>query len=262
MSTVCLWELDTGCCQAVWDAADTATQTRAQDYATVVLHGLTGRRFGPCPMTVRPCLPCKECSSYQTYGVLYDSGNSTGMWIPYVWDGTWRNCGCFGACSCTPESEVWLPGPVSAVSEVRVDNVTVDTDAYRVDDHEWLVRTDGGAWPETQTLGNPASSTDDTFVVTYLRGEPVPDGGRAAAGSLACEFVKACTGQKCRLPVRVTSVSRQGVSISAQETIAAGSTGLAEVDLWVAAVNPAKLRMRPTAYSTDLPIPRVTTWGV
>jgi hypothetical protein len=197
-----------------------------------------------------------------TYGVWLDSG-SGGTWYPMVWQTGWRNCGCgVGACACMPESQVWLPGPVAGISEVRVNNEVVPTSAFRVDDGSWLVRQDGGVWPETQNFSNPASSTDDTFVVTYLRGLLVPDGGSAAAGALACEYIKACQGLPCRFPKRVTSVSRQGVTVSANETISAGSTGLAEVDQWIRIFNPRGLAQDPAVFNPDLPPPRVTTWAV
>jgi hypothetical protein len=255
----CLWDLDVGCCQTVWDGASPATQTRAREFATQVLWALTGRRFGPCAMTVRPCQPPRG-STYVTYPVWLDSPGDSGSWYPMVWEGVWRNCAC-GCGTCGPESEVWLPGPVAAMSEVRVDNVVVPTSAYRVDDGSWLVRQDGGVWPTTQNYSNPASSTEDTFVVTYLRGELVPSGGQAAAGSLACEFIKSCNGQPCRFPKRVTSVNRQGVSVSAQELVSSGETGLPDVDAWVRSVNPYKLAQRPRAFSLDLEPPRVTTWS-
>lgn len=261
--TPCLWTLDPGCCQAVWDAAGPVLQTKASQFATQVLWALTGRRFGPCALTVRPCVP-QSHGTYVTYGVWSDSGSGgSGQWFPMVWEGAWRNCGCgAGACACVPDSEVWLPGPVAGVSEVRVDNVVVPSSAYRIDDGVWLVRQDGGSWPAQQTMGNPASSVDDTFVVTYLRGLLVPDGGSAAAGALACEYIKACNGQPCRFPKRVTSVSRQGVTVSAQETVAAGSTGLPEVDQWVRVFNPRGLAARPEVFNPDLPAPRVTTWAI
>lgn len=256
----CLWTVDTGCCSAVWAAAPPELRTRAEQYATSVLWALTGRRFGPCAVTVRPCSPEGE-RTYMTYGVWLDGTGSGGGWIPSIWNGSWRNCGCgYGSCACEPASQVWLPGPVAGVSEVRVDGVVVASSAYRVDNASWLVRTDGGVWPAFQDMGaGPLES--GSFVVTYLRGELVPDGGAAAAGALACEFVKACSGQPCRFPKRVTSVSRQGVTVSAQETIQAGETGIPEVDLWVRAWNPGKLWARGRVFTPDLPAPRVTTWG-
>lgn len=259
----CLWTLDTSCCQATWNGADAALQARAEQYATMVLWAATGRRYGPCAITVRPCNP-QRGSTYQTYGMWLDAavgGTATG-WMPFAWDGAWRNCGC-GPQSCVhdPAAQVWLPGPVAAISEVRVNNVVITSTAYRVDDGAWLVRQDGGTWPQSQDFGQPAASATDTFLVTYLRGELVPDGGAAAAGALACEYVKMCQGGPCRFPKRVTSVSRQGVSVSANETIQSGETGLPEVDAWVRALNPRKLVQRSRAYSTDLDEARVTTWG-
>lgn len=249
-----------GCCQSTWDGASTALKTRAQEYATLVLWAHTGRRFGACPVTVRPCAGY-NCGSYETFGVWWDGGNGSSGYYPYIWDGAWRNCGgCPGPCSCEPASQVWLPGPVAGISEVRVNNTVVPTSAFRVDDGAWLVRTDGGVWPTTQTMGNPASSTDDTFIVTYLRGEAVPAGGAAAAGTLACEYIKACTNQPCRLPARVTSVSRQGVTVSAEQTTKDSLSGVVEVDAWIRAVNPFALKSRPRAYNPDLPAPRVATW--
>ena len=58
-----------------------------------------------------------------------------------------------------------------------------------------------------------ADTEPDTFSVTYLNGYPVDGLGAYAAGVLAMEFAKACTGGKCRLPAGVTSVARQGVSL-------------------------------------------------
>lgn len=256
---VCLWTLDVGCCQSTWDGAGPALQTRATQYATTVLWSLTGRRYGPCALTVRPCSPVPE-RTWQTYGVWVDGMGVGGDLNPIVWNGTWRNCGCgYGACACVPAAQTWLPGPVAGISEVRVSGAVIDPTAYRVDQGHWLVRTDGELWPDAQDLG-AAPDAEGSFVVTYLRGELVPEGGAAAAGALACEYIKACQGQPCRFPKRVTSVSRQGVSVSAQETVSNGGTGLPEVDVWVQAVNPSRLRSRPRVYNPDLPHPRVTTW--
>ncbi len=255
----CTWDIDVSCCSDTWNAATPADRTRAQQYATTVLWSLTGRQFGLCAMTVRPCTPMVD-PLYQTYGVLWDSG---GGWdfVPFIWNGSWRNCGCGGVCQCRPSSEVWLPGPVAGITEVRVNNLVIDPATYRVDEETFLVRQGGEVWPNSQNLDNPASSTTDTFVVTYLRGKQVPPAGQVAAGILACEFLKSCTGEKCRLPARITSLTRQGVSMSAaDQTIADGYTGINEVDNWVFAVNPNRLKARPAVWSPDVPAHRVTTW--
>ena len=134
-----------------------------------------------------------------------------------------------------------------------------------------IVRTEQAAacWPKCQELSKPLGQPG-TFGVTYLRGVPVPEAGRWAAGMLACELVKACLPElgECRLPDNVTSVVREGVTLElapfiiggADGQIQFGRTGIPEVDLWLIAVNPHKIRTRSRAYSPDRPNPRRTTF--
>jgi len=85
----------------------------------------------------------------------------------------------------------------------------------------------------------------------------VPLGGQIAAGLLAGELLKARRGGKCRLPARAQSVAREGVDVTLLDPAAlyeAGLTGLAEVDQWITAVNPARLRTRPSVSSPDHPL--------
>jgi len=193
-------------------------------------------------------------------------GDGGRVWWPWVDPGgEWRNCGCPGLCCCGARCEVALPGPVASMVEVRVDNAVIATDAYRVDDRQFLVRQDGGCWPECQNFDVPAASTDNTFVVTYDRGEPVPVGGQLAAGALACTFAKACAAGDCTLPERVSSITRQGVSmelISAEDEFSEYRTGLITADRWLTSINPNRLKQRPKVSSVDLPGPRQTTWTV
>lgn len=255
----CLWDADLGCNTAEFAAMPPDLQARAIAWATEMLWMLSGRRFGTCPVTVRPCQSCGE-HTYQTYGVM-EQGGSGGGWVPYLMDGQWRNCGCAGPHSCRPASEVYLPGPVAGISEVRVDGVVVPANLYRVDDSAWLVRQDGQRWPDWQDL-SAAPGAVNTFVVTYLRGVTVPMAGRIAAGALAHEFAKACQGGPCRLPQQVQSIVRQGVEMQlVAEDAAEMLTGVSEADQWIRAVNPSKLRQRPRVASLDVTLPRVQTWG-
>jgi hypothetical protein len=67
-------------------------------------------------------------------------------------------------------------------------------------------------------------------------------------GLLAKEFMNACSGGKCRLPRRVRSVSRQGVTmdmVDPTSIYAEGLTGLPEIDTWLKAVNPFTLAQPP-----------------
>lgn len=199
-----------------------------------------------------------------TYPVALDGGSAAaaGGWFPYVdAAGVWRNCGCAGGCTCAPRCEVWLPGPVAAVTTVMVDGLLIDPSAYRVDNGQYLVRTDGECWPECQDFNLSDDTDDSTFFVTYERGTPVPLTGQLAAGKLACSYAKSCrTG--CKLPGNLSSLSRQGVDVQVVDPstiLDNGLTGIHDVDLWLRAVNPHRRVQRPRLYSPDINYPRMTT---
>lgn len=124
-------------------------------------------------------------------------------------------------------------------------------------------------WPTCQDMNKPLGE-DGTFGVTVLKGTPVPEFGRWAAGLLACQLIKVCGLEDescCTLPANVQAITREGVSmdlsplgITADGTTEFGRTGIPEVDLWLAAVNPHKSTSRSRVYSVDRPRPRRTTW--
>ena len=122
---------------------------------------------------------------------------------------------------------------------------------------EWLVRVDGGVWPRCSNL--LADPTDvGSFVVTYQAGYPVPAGTGLITSLLACELALAlCQADSCRLPRRVQSMTRQGVTISFSD-LDDGRTGLPEVDMWVSAQR--RPPRRATVWSPDVVVPRQTTW--
>lgn len=248
----CSWALNPTC--AGWVDYPAETKISAINYASLLLWSATGRRFGLCEITVRPCGRRTDNSSL--WGYIQGDG---GGFYPYLDNsGTWRNCACSGGCSCRPRCEVWLPGPVDSITSVTQDGVTVDPAAYRVDNRSWLVRTDGGCWPEYADL----STDTNRFEVTYQRGEPVPAVLIDAAETVACEFAKALTSQDCRLPARITSLTRQGVQMSALDTDSLtrrGFIGIPEVDQVIFAFNPFGLRSRPRVITPDLPYPRQVT---
>lgn len=271
MAAPCAWEISTPCCDC-WDTFDPGLQANALAWATEILFALSGRQYGVCPVTVRPCQRWVG-QTYRTYGVWTDyayGGAGTGAvgptWIPYIGtDGQWRNCGCSGWCSCEPKSQVWLPGPVNGVSEVRINNVIVPAENYRVDiandGNFWLVAENGLVWPECQSFDEPADGTGNTFVVTYGRGREVPAAGKLAAGALACEYAKLCRGDDCALSPQATTITRDGVTytiLPSDQLIAAGLTGVASTDLWIRSVNPYFLKQRPRVWSPDMGTPRMT----
>lgn len=255
----------TSCCADLEITAETPPDRvllieRMLRYAVEVVHGFSGRQFGLCTRTVRPCRDrCQEAG-----GTLLD---------PYVLNGEWFNNACQRCvtdCSCTEVSEVTLPGPVQRIIVVKIDGAEVDPLDYRVDNKRKLVAQNGLTWPTCQDMTRPAGE-GGTWTVTYQRGKPVPELGLYAAGMLACELVKACTPAtvgECRLPENVRSVVREGVSYDLEPFVLGGQdgtaefgrTGIPEVDMWLTLVNPRKATSRSRAYSPDRRRPRRTTW--
>jgi hypothetical protein len=110
----------------------------------------------------------------------------------------------------------------------------------------WLVRTDGRAW-----------SGDADVEIEYEWGNPPPVAGRRAAALYAVELAKAeCGDSTCRIPKRVVSIVRQGVSmtlIDPQTYLDKGKLGIPDIDQWLMSVNPGALTERATFWSPDIP---------
>ena len=264
--TPCGWEGDTGCCPDFATLYTAEVQAAAKEYGALVMWAATGRRFGLCTKTVRPCGRENPFMS-NVYGYFW----SDGTWFPYIFNGAWRNCwsGCatgpWGCCTCEPQCQVWLPEPVDSIVSVTVDGVLIDPSTYRVDNRQWLVRTHDAStsdcWPLCQDFN--LNSGTGVFEVTYLWGLPVPSILLRAAGELACEWAKNCVGAACRLPQRVTSIARQGVNVSFVDIDALlknGLTGLTTVDQIIVRFNPYGLTSAMKIASPDLLPVRETTW--
>lgn len=257
MAGPCLWDIEVSaeCCPQ-WATYTPENQLKAITAATFLLWAATGRRYGICSVTTRPCGLDRRC------GGGCGSWDWWGGWMrPYILDGIWRNCLCGSACDCAPHCQIRLPGPVETVTQVLLDGVVVPSTSYRVDDFQWLVRTDGECWPECQDY-NVDVPADGTLQVMYGRGEPVPAAILDAAATLACEFGKACAQDKsCALPGRLQTLTRQGVTASMVDittVLKYGLTGITSVDMIIMADNPGGLKQRPFFYSRDT-APRVRT---
>lgn len=259
-SLPCNWTVEGTCCDDVWEAASAELQTAAAEFGAFTMWAATGRRFGPCERTVRPC--GRQCDNCQQGWYWAD-----GVMFPYILNGIWRNCWCGnngdGCCTCAPRCQVYLPGPVASipVTGVSVDGVVISDDSWRVDNGKWLVRTDGDCWPDCQDYNLDNGGTN-TFQVTYFKGLAVPSILARAAGELACEWIKSCQGSACRLPQRVQSIVRQGVTISMVDVdtiLRNGWTGVDTVDQIIAQFNPYGLRSRMKIASPDEPVIRIVT---
>jgi len=255
----------------MWNDHHVANQMRRSEaLAWMSLAHLTADQLGTCPITVRPCN--QACAAAGTYLVapVSTSGHFAGV-LPGRWgfapfvngQGAWVNsCMCpSGDCSCSSLSEAILPGPVGSIEEVWLDGAVLDSSAYRVDNGNRLVRTDGGSWPSCQNMAQDAHG-DEAFSVTYYQGAaPDPLSGWIA-GLLAVEYFKACKSDKsCRLPNRLQSVARQGVTYQIKFEDDDGTTGIREVDDYVRRLNPWHLKMAPVIVTPQTRRPRQTTWS-
>lgn len=250
-----------GSCCTDWSSFSGPLQEQSLEFAKTIVWAATGRQFGLCELTVRPCRrECQGCPA----GYYWDG---YGTWTPYIWNGSWHNCWCgsdAGCCTCDPNCQVYLPGPVDSILTVQVDGVSLPpTGSYFVLDQQWLVRVDTEAcWP-TCSDQNLAPGDPEAFEVTYLRGRDVPTALAGATFLLACEYAKACAGLPCRLPGRVQSIARQGITISladVNETLKHGLTGIWELDQLIMAYNPYGLKGKTRMYSPDMVPPRQVTW--
>ena len=259
----CGWTVETCGCGTCWDGYQPAVQARAETLAATVMWAATGRRYGPCEVTVLPCNPRRELPLYQAFSVVDPLGIdsvSGGFAGPVLDDGTWFNrCSVLG-CSCRARCEVPLDGPVAEIVEVTIDGEVVPPAAYQVHDRTILVRIDGDCWPVCQTYGTEIPG----FAVTYARGLEIPPAVQAGFELLACEYAKACVGGVCALPPRLASLSRQGVEVTVAEvpTEPGGlvRTGIKTVDDIIAADNPYGLAAPAEVLSPDQPRFRTVTF--
>lgn len=267
--------LDDGCGCLPEDPAEFDAQQRyAVEVATEILWRLTAGRFGVCRELIRPCRKSAKPA---------DGGRFSRGMQPDIIDGQWVNIGC--GCRSFPRRDecgcgigpdrVNLPGPV--VWD-RPGYATPNQEPYRYALMVWedgelleegvdytlyprgaLFRAHGVSWPTSQDLMAPYDAPG-AFSVLYWRGVRVPVAGRRAVTALACQIYKKCVGDgSCELPERVTQVNRDGLTftmIDPMRFLDQGRTGLADVDLWLAAVNPRGNLQPSLVWSPDLPTHR------
>lgn len=222
-----------------------ATQSAAEDLAVSVLFALSGHQYGVCDAKVRPCV-----MDDPFFGRRHHRGG--GLVTSYVlsWEGDrWINwgCGCLGErCRLTGPRMIHLPGPVQSIDAVTIGGVVQDPSTYVLEGN--VLYRKGAIWPR-QDLGRPLGEPT-TWSVDYQKGIPVPAGVDKLTGLMAQEFMYAATGNnKCRLPRNVTAVARNGVTYMVYDPATfyqSGKTGLAEIDMWLAAVNPNHIMAAPS----------------
>lgn len=258
MAAPCNWDVDPetlGVC-ADWASLPTERQQTALALAASYLWAATGRRYGVCPVSVRPSQNARGEILYRDYAV---QPGMSGLGVPggpFLFGGRWFNSGCASACCGNSACAIVLRGPVASIDEVMVGEEIVPPSAYRVDVTAGvylLVRVDGECWPMCQDF-RADEGQEGSFVVSYGIGQPLPLALQIAAAMLACEYSKALTGGPCKLPSKMTRLSRQGVEVELEAPDADGeSTGIREVDQVVAMLNPTRRASPPMLFSPDLP---------
>jgi hypothetical protein len=245
------WVLAPTC--PTWAATSQTIKDVSTALASLVLWAATGRQFGGCPSTVRPCWGRQE-PLYQTWPVGFDGEGYWGLRgavgsVVLVGGG----CGCSASCACAP-SQVALPGPVQSITSVTVDGVTLAPTDYLLQGN-YLVRASGSEWPASQNLALPLGQPG-TWGITYVVGAAVPTALLNAAATYACEVAKGLSGGSCQLPNRVQQITRQGVTVEYVDTndyLDKGLTGLAYVDAVIKALNPSGLAAPLRVISPDVP---------
>lgn len=224
--------------------------------ASDILFGLTMERYpGTCgPVKVRPCRKARRGGPAWPMGAQQRA--LVAQW--WRWDPTWLVCNCdSNPCGCGGVDRIGI-GVYPIVEDsvtVMLDGVELDPANYVVVEHRWLDRIDGELWPTCRNPDLP-DTEPNTFSVTCEWGNPVPDGGRAAACYYARQMAMGFAGVQCELPSRVASIVRQGVTYSFRDPsqlVDKGLTGVDLVDQWVNADN----RNRPGVLGTTFIIPGV-----
>lgn len=253
----CNWDVDpTSVCPG-WEGYSDEVKEAALELAVGFLWGATGRRFGVCPITVRPGDQRQiAAAAYVAFPVW--PGQEPMVAGPYLYGGAWFNApaGCSSSCCGSAGCAIVLRGPVATIEEVLIGDEVVPASAYRVDvaSGAWLLqRVDGDCWPGCQNMaaneGEPG-----TFAVTYGAGRALPAMLRIAAGLLACEYGKFLTGGACSLPAKMTSLTRQGVTVEVEPPDPDnGRTGIRMVDDVISTLNPSGRQRPPVVLSLDQP---------
>lgn len=229
---VAAWELDPNNPDAI-DAAKTAS---------FIMYTLSGRKY-PGQRTVTETYTLPQIAANNHYRAQTEAFLShriaRGFYYP-TRDPSFRR------------DYLYLRGrPVRSIQAVFYgpDFITpLDPTTYRVYDRS-ILEVDGGIQWETR--------------VQYTYGTRPPAMGRRAARSLGNEILKSLAGSSdCKLPERVRSMVRQGTSITLldpHEFLDKGRTGLYDVDLFLAAVNPNNAQARAKTFSPDKPrVRRIT----
>lgn len=155
--------------------------------------------------------------------------------------------------------ELILSGrPVREVLSVKVVTANgerlLDPSTYR-HDSKFRIRIDGFVPLPVPTYFNGRCRT--TVHVEYVYGSPPPPALADAIKYYGEQLQLGAEGSsECKLPKRVTSIARQGISMTIldpQDFLDKGRTGLPEVDTVISVYNPGKAKARARLFTEKNP---------
>lgn len=207
--------------------------------ASGILYNLSGEKFQGIHRTTevisKPTLPSGRYGPQLIGGQMYN--------LPV------RDCNSvqYNDNSCFVREMRLRHGPVHEVYSLTADGKEIPLDTFTIRNKSYLVKNGRNAYWDF-------CSTHE-FVVKYKYGANPPPAGVDAAIDLANEFLLAIDGdERCRLPERISSISRQGVSIHVsdpQEYLNDGRTGIYSVDMFLRAYNPSKAKKKSKVFTPN-----------
>lgn len=226
MSRTVIAPYDTSTLPCDLDGLDAEVVAAAATNASGYLWALSGRRVGRLT-TIEEGFrtPCSD-----RCGMPYKDAS-----------GNWRNGGRGGHSCCRLEL---FRQPVVSIEAVRVFGVALDPSEFVVEGNS-VLRLDA-CFPCCDDCDEPCVEVD------YSSGTPLP---KAPMDELICEMLAGATGGVCKLPSRLVSLTRQGVTMDLgdpSEFAEAGLTGMPITDAFIRTVNPNRLATRSRVLSPDL----------
>ena len=141
------------------DALDESVKTFVEGLAWMTLRTLTAYRLATCPVKLRPasagCLgiptwvEAPVATGRMSNGSYIPVPFRSAPFIPIAVGGSWYNitCACESGCSCQFVPTIVLPSNAGGIDYIKIGADTLPRTAYRIDNGNLLVRTDGEKWP-------------------------------------------------------------------------------------------------------------------
>lgn len=240
------------------DDLDPDRKSLAEQLAWAAYSALTAYQVAACPIELRPCRTLWSGSTWYEAPVV----GGDNVFTPVLFAGNWYNatCGSCGAgCQCESADTLRLPARTGGIAKITVGGAVVPPSAYRIDNGNLLVRTDGGTWPMWQDLSLDPNAAG-TFAVWYYEGATPTSIDLYAVGRLAHEFYRDMCGDDCSLPMNVRALNRQGIEYEVTaDLFSRGTTGIPAVDAAIALRNPNHLKQTSRVINPQAGRARVTT---